>query len=159
MISIERSLKQAAWADDQLFTAVAKMPTEALKATYATDEWTVARLLQHIVGGVEWYRYILTGAKWTDLVLPESAADIESLRVHLAQLHKEVLAEASKDDERLSFEDEDGQSSAMRSTVITMVAHHSCEHRAQIGAALEIHGFPGLSLDDIDLWAYESANG
>lgn len=159
MISIERSLKQAAWADDKLFSIVATMPADALNATYATDEWPVSRLLNHIVSGAEWYRYILTGAMWTDLVLPTNSAEVEQLRVHLTQIHKEILAEANKADERLTFQDEDGPSSAMRSTVISMVAHHSCEHRAQIGAALEIHGFVGLSLDDLDMWAYETAVG
>ena len=159
MISIERSLKQAAWADDRLFSIVATMPDSALSATYATGEWPVTRLLNHIVSGAEWYRYILTGTMWTDLVVPKTSADVEQLRAQLAQLHKEILAEANKPDERLTYRDEDGESSAMRSTVISMVAHHSCEHRAQIGAALEIHGFEGLSLDDLDMWAYEKAHG
>ena len=43
MISIERGLNHAAWADDKLFSAVAQMPADALKATYAKDEWHVAR--------------------------------------------------------------------------------------------------------------------
>lgn len=159
MISIERSLKQAAWADDLLFAAVAQMPEAALAATYATAEWHVGRLLNHIVSGAEWYRYILKGTMWTDLVVPTTSAEVTQLRSQLAGLHAEILIEADKPDELLTFQDEDGPSTAMRSTVITMVAHHSCEHRAQIGAALEIHGFAGLSLDDLDLWAYEKANG
>lgn len=159
MITMERSLKQAAWADDQLYAAVAKMPTEALTATYATAEWHVGRLLNHIVSGAEWYRYILTGTMWTDLVVPTTSSEVSQLRSHLAGLHAEIFAEVSKPDELLTFQDEDGPSTAMRSTVISMVAHHSCEHRAQIGAALEIHGFAGFSLDDLDFWAYENANG
>lgn len=159
MISMERSLKQAAWADDLLFKAVAQMPNEALAATYATAEWHVGRLLNHIVSGAEWYRYILNGSMWTDLVVPTTAAEVSQLRSHLASIHAEIRDEVNKADELLTFQDEDGPSTAMRSTVISMVAHHSCEHRAQIGAALEIHGFAGLSLDDLDFWAYEKANG
>lgn len=159
MISIERSLKQAAWADDQLFSIVSKMPVEVLKATYVTSEWPVARLLNHIVTGLEWYRYILTGAMWTDVKIPADVEDVKQLGEYAAQLHAEIFMEANKADEVITYQDEHGPEKAYRSTVITMVAHHSCEHRAQIGAALEIHGFKGLSLDDLDLWAYEAANG
>lgn len=159
MISMERSLKQTAWADDLLFAAVAKMPAEALQATYAKAEWHVGRLLNHIVSGAEWYRYILTGTMWTDLVVPTTPAEVDQLRAHLAKVHSHILAEVHKPDEDITYQDEHGPSTSKRSTVIAMVAHHSTEHRAQIGAALEIHGFEGLSLDDLDLWAYENANG
>ena len=159
MISIERALKQAAWADDQLFRAVAKMPPAALGATYASEAWPVGRLLHHIVTGLEWYRYVLNRTPWTDVPHPVNGEIVLQLADYVATLHAEIIEEAKLDDAIMEFEDEGEQRKAHRSTVITMAAHHSTEHRAQIAAALEIHGFAGVNLDVLDLWGYEEANG
>ena len=46
-----------------------------------------------------------------------------------------------------------------RSTIISQAVHHATEHRAQLIDALEYKGYKIINLDDIDLWAFESAVG
>ena len=138
----------------------AELPVEAMLARYG-QSWSVARLAIHIVGGAEWYRYCLTGT-------PESGidpgdVDLDTLRAHvlaqreyLAQLDALLLEQADLPDELLTIA-EDGRSfTAMRSTILSQACLHGVEHRAQIACALEVSGYTGFALDDIDLWAFES---
>lgn len=159
MIDLTRGLRHLGWSDDWMFDRLGELPADAMLARYG-DSWSVARLAIHIVGGAEWYRYCLTGEPWTDLAPPstEPAAlqeHVLSLRAHLASLDALLLGEAGLTDEPVTFVDEDGERTAMRSTILTQACLHGIEHRAQISCALEVSGFPGLPLDDIDLWAFE----
>ena len=159
MISMTTALRHLAWADDRLFRSLASLPPEALAASYAGPEWTVAHLARHIVGGAEWYRYCLVGERWTDLTLPTSPADLDSLREHLAGINAVLLAQGDEADELLTYEDEDGDNSAPRSMLLAQACYHSTEHRTQIACALEVSGITGLTLDDYDLWSFTSAEG
>lgn len=160
MIDLARGLRHLAWADDWLLSRLGEYPPEAMLARYSPDASTVARLAIHIVGGAEWYCYCLAGMPWTDLSPPstEPAAlqqHVVSLRPHLADLDTVLLDQAALPDEVVTFEDEDGPRSALRSTILTQACLHGTEHRAQIAAALEASGFDRLVLDDVDLWAFE----
>ncbi len=46
-----------------------------------------------------------------------------------------------------------------RSTVLAQAIHHATEHRAQIAGALAAHGIDALDLDELDIWAYGTAEG
>ena len=159
MIDLARGLRHLSWADDWMFDRLAELPPESMLARYG-QSWTVARLAIHIVGGAEWYRYCLTGEPETDLTPPSTEPRVLqeyvlSLRRHLASMDGVLLDQASLRDEPVSFMDEDGERVALRSTILTQACLHGIEHRAQISCALEVSGFPGLPLDDVDLWAFE----
>lgn len=113
----------------------------------------------HIVDGAEWYRYCLTGEKWTGLRPPQTWAEVDTLRRHLVDLDATLLAQADLPDERMTFEDEDGPRTVWRSTLLSQAVLHAIEHRAQIACALAASGYEGPSLDDLDLWAFEAAEG
>lgn len=154
MIDMATALRHLSWADELLFTQLAGLPAGALDSTYAARELTVGHLARHIVGAAEWYRHCLTGVEWTDLGLPETAGDLDELRLHLRDINAVLLAEASKDDEAVEFTDEDGPRSAKRSIILAQACYHSTEHRTQIACALEVSGIGGITLDDYDLWAW-----
>ncbi len=156
MVTLERPLRHLAWADGRLFAELADLPPAALDARYSSDAWTVGALARHIVGGAEWYRYCLTGAKWTDLSDPRGREDLLALGAYLADLDASLLAQVSLPDQDVEFVDEDGPRTALRSTILTQACLHSTEHRAQIACALEVSGFGPIVLDDYDLWAFES---
>ena len=156
MIDLTRGLRHMAWADDRFFAGLATVPDAALAVSYAPGAWPVAQLATHIVGAAEWYRYCLTGALWTDLAAPVTGADVEGLRSYLGELDAALLAQAALPDAEMSFTDEHGPRTALRSTLLTQAIVHAGEHRAQIACALAAHGFAGPSLDDIDLWAFEA---
>lgn len=157
MIDMTRSLRHLAWANARLFEDLAALPPEALQARYSPDAWPVGQLAMHIVGSSEWYAYCLAGTPWTDLSVPESAADLRALAAHLADLDALLLQQAAPPDGQVSFVDEDGPRTAHRSTILSQACMHSTEHRAQIACALEVNGFGGVVLDDYDVWSFEAA--
>ena len=156
MIDLQRALRHLGWSDAWLFESMAGYPDDALDARYAPRASSVGELLKHIVDGAEWYRYCLTGESWTDICVPRSRADVTALAAHLATIDRLLLAQADKDDDVIVFRDEEGESRALRSTILTQACLHATEHRAQIACALEVAGFPQLPLDDVDLWAFET---
>lgn len=159
MIDLTRGLRHLAWSDQWMLDRLGELPAEAMLARYG-ESWSVARLAIHIVGGAEWYRYCLNGEPETDLYPPSTEpADLKehvlSLRDHLASLDALLLAQAALPDQTVTFADEGGDGTALRSTILTQACLHGIEHRAQIACALEVNGYPPLVLDDIDLWAFE----
>ena len=156
MIDLARGLRHMAWANDRFFADLTRLPGSALAVSYAPDAWSVARLATHIVGGAEWYRHCLTGAMWTDIAVPVAGPQVDPLRVYLGELDGVLIEQAALPDGEVSFVDEDGPRTALRSTLLTQAVVHAVEHRAQIACALAAHGFAGPSLDDIDLWSFEA---
>lgn len=155
MIALDRGLRHLQWADDAFFATLERQPPEALEARATPTSWTVGHLARHIVEGAQWYRYCLTGTPWTDLRLPQGAADIAALRSELAEVDATLVAQGALADQRVAFRDEHGEATAMRSTILTQACLHGAEHRAQISIALDVCGFSPIVLDDLDLWAFE----
>jgi len=155
MITLERGMRHLAWADEAFFTALADRPADALNARVSSNSWTVGQLAMHIVQGAQWYRYCLTGEMWTDLIIPADCAQVTALRAELAVVNGVLCAQVAEPDAVVTFADEDGPSSALRSTILTQAFLHATEHRAQISAALEVGGYGPIVLDDLDLWTFE----
>lgn len=154
MISLETSLSHMAWADDALFSAVQALPDARLKLSSSDAEWTVARNLMHILQGVEWYRFLLLGAQWSDLRIPQSAEDMELLRLQLKDMYASLLLAAAEPDAMVEFEDEGGQRRAPRSVILSQAPYHAAEHRANVVAILHSHGERAIHLDDYDVWSW-----
>ena len=154
MVMMSTALRHLAWADGQLFAQLASLPPSALKARLGPSGQSVGALAVHIVAGAEWFRYCLTGYPYSELVTPVFPADLLLLREHLLEIDGVLLAEANEVDELVSFADETGPRSVLRSTILAQAAYHSTEHRTQIACALDAAGTRGLCLDDYDLWAF-----
>jgi uncharacterized damage-inducible protein DinB len=157
MVDMTRALRHLAWADEQFFGQFAALPEPAMGARYAADHWTTGHLAAHIIDGASWYRYCLTAAPWLDLDWVRTPADIGGLIPQLLEIDDVLLAQAQLPDEPVSFTDEDGPRTVMRSTLLGQACLHAAEHRAQISCALEASGFAGIVLDDLDFWAFEAA--
>jgi uncharacterized damage-inducible protein DinB len=161
VIDLTRALRHLGWADDWMFDRLADLPPEALLARYTPESWSVARLALHIVGGAQWYRYCLTGTPEStvypgDLDLEELRAHVLAQRAPLADINALLVEQASLPDDLLTIEEEGRSFTALRSTILSQACLHGVEHRAQISCALEVNGYTGFALDDIDLWAFET---
>lgn len=154
MITIETSLQHMAWADDKLFAAVRDLPADRLSMSGHDPEWTVARGMVHILQGVEWYRFLLLDAQWSDLRAPATAAEVEALRVQLAEMYESLIEAAAEPDAVIEFEDEGGPKRALRSVVLAQAPYHAAEHRAGIVTTLHANGERSIHLDDYDVWAW-----
>ena len=153
---IIRGIRHLGWADERFFTTLGDLPDGAFAVSYAPGTMPVGQLAAHIVGGAEWYRYCLTGELWTDLQPATTGAEVLALRDHLRGLDATLMAEASAPDAPVTFRDEEGERTVLRSTLLLQAIVHSTEHRAQISSALAANGVTGPSLDDLDLWAFEA---
>ena len=88
--------------------------------------------------------------------LPESMTDLNSLQVQLAEFDSKFLSQSELPDERITIKENEGSWDALRSTILAQVISHAAEHRTQLIDALESKGFAPISLDDLDLWSFES---
>jgi uncharacterized damage-inducible protein DinB len=155
MVDMSRALSHLAWADEVFFTQFASLPEAAMGARYAPDQWPAGHLAAHIIGSASWYRYCLTGEPWLDVTGVRTPADLGALLPDLLAMDAALLAQAQLPDEPVTFADEDGERTVLRSTLLNQACLHAVEHRAQISAALAASGFAPISLDDLDFWAFE----
>ena len=155
-ISIDRSLRHMAWANQRIYSAFSTLPDEALDAYILNPDWTARQILQHIVSGADWYVYCLGIAGWNDIPQPRVIGDVSNLAKTLASCDALILSAATADDELLTFEDGEKKISVLRSTLLSEAVLHATEHRAHLLDAIESRGFTAISLDNIDLWSYES---
>jgi uncharacterized damage-inducible protein DinB len=159
MVDMTRALRHLAWADERFFTQLAALPEEAMAARYAPGHWPAGRLAAHIIGSASWYRYCLTGKPWLDVTWVRTPADLGGLLPQLLETDAALLEQAGMRDEPVTFTDEDGPRTVMRSTLLGQACLHAAEHRAQISCALEASGFAAIVLDDLDFWEFEAAEG
>jgi uncharacterized damage-inducible protein DinB len=156
-ISIERGLRHMAWANQELFNAVAKLPDEALRAYISNPEWTVGKILAHICDGATWYVYRLEIEDWIEIPKVNSVKDVRQLTSLISELDQNLIDAASQEDKELTYTFEDTGKVVKRwfSTILIQAIHHATEHRAQLVAALDFKGYKSIVLDDLDLWAFD----
>ncbi len=143
-----------AWANQRVYDAVKSLPDLALGAYIVNAEWTAGRILQHIVGGADWYVYCLTETPLRDIELPESMTDLNLLQQHLAEFDAKISTQSELPDEYITIKEDDGSWQALRSTILAQAIYHAAEHRTQLIDALESKDFSPISLDDLDLWKF-----
>jgi uncharacterized damage-inducible protein DinB len=150
-----RLLRHMAWANQMVYTSVQTLPDSALEAFIVNPEWTVGRILQHIVGGADWYVYCLTQAPWRDIKLPKSMQDLDLLKEFLIEFDAKISSQANLPDEYITIHENEKSWQNLRSTILAEAIYHAAEHRTQLIDALESRGFQPVSLDDLDLWKFE----
>ena len=155
MITLETSLKHLAWSNQKFFALFGDMPVDVFGLRSAEGEWPVGQLLTHLAGSGEWYRYCLTGEKWTDLKPITSGAIALNYLPIIAELDAVLLRELEKPDEKLEIEGEDGIIHATRSLILAQAVMHAAEHKGQIASILKQHGHH-IDLDSLDVWSWQS---
>ena len=151
-----RLLRHMDWANQRVFDAVKGLPDLALGAYIVKEEWTAGRILQHIVGGADYFVFCLTEAPTRERKLPESMTDLNPLQEQLAEFDSKFLSQSELPDEYITIKQNEESWDALRSTILAQAVLHAAEHRTQLIDALESKGFSPISLDDLDLWRFES---
>lgn len=153
MQSLELSLRHLAWSNQKFFALIAEMPDSVFGLRAVEGEWPVGRLLTHLAGSGEWYRYCLNGEVWTDLKkITSSSIALEYLPI-IAELDSVLLEYLTLPDEKLEINGEDGVIHATRSLILSQAVMHAAEHKGQIAAILKQHGHH-IDLDALDVWSY-----
>ena len=153
MITIEKSLRHMAWSNQLFFDDISKLPSDIYGHRVSESEWPVGKVLTHIIGAAEWYRYCLFGIKWTDFQRIDSHERLLELKKYLAELDQLFIEESLKSDREVSYKDEDGETKALVSTILSQVVNHTAEHKGQISTILASKGV-SFSLDHLDVWAF-----
>jgi uncharacterized damage-inducible protein DinB len=154
--SLNLSLRHLAWSNQKFFAFFGDMTEEVFGWRAADGEWPVGRLLTHLVGSGEWYRYCLEGTQWTDLKpIRSSAIALEYLPV-LAQLDDVLVRNSKLPDENLEIQEDEKTIHATRSLILSQAIMHAAEHKGQIATILKMNGVH-IDLDSLDVWHFMSA--
>jgi len=157
--TLDRLLRHMAWANASLIASLAELPDSALALTSPLNEWSVARILAHLVSAAGGYASRLERApRPPDTEPPMSADQLAEIAARCATFDARLRDQASLPDELVPHANPDRPVRA-RSTVLAQAIHHATEHRAQIAGALSTNGLDAIDLDAIDLWAYGEAEG
>ena len=154
-ITLEPLILHMAWANQEIFNEIAKLPDAALEAYVTNEEWTVSEILHHITGAANSYGCRLEGKEFDQLQKPLRMKDVSDL-ANKIKIYDAKLLELAKLPNRIVDVNRKGVITHWQaSTILSQAIHHATEHRAQAIAALEFRGFNAPSLDDYDLWSYE----
>ena len=155
MISLEMSLKHLAWSNQKFFAFFGDMPDEVFGLRAAEGEWPVGKILNHLAGSGEWYRYCLNGTKWTDLKrITNGTIALEYLPI-IAELDKVLIEQLLLPDEELTIQGDNEIIHATRSLILSQAVMHAAEHKGQIATILKAQGFH-IDLDALDVWSFVS---
>jgi uncharacterized damage-inducible protein DinB len=153
MISQEMALRHMAWSNEAIFRFFGGQDDSVFGLRATDGEWPIGRLLTHLVGSSEWYRYCLSGVRWTDLKpITSGAIALEYIPV-LKELDDFLISQAALADELLAI-DADGETiHATRALILAQAPSHAAEHKGQMAAIMKKHG-RHLDLDSLDVWSY-----
>ncbi len=56
------------WSNQEFFKEISTLPENVYGLAIAEGEWKIGRLLTHLVGSSEWFRYYLGGPRWSNLI-------------------------------------------------------------------------------------------
>lgn len=156
-ISLERSLRHMAWANQKVYSAVSKLPDEALGSYIVNPQWTAGEICQHIAGGSTWFVFCLGIEDWIDIPKVSTGDDVKKVAELLHDLDSKLIKAAGEEDRQISHKGDDGVvRDVWFSSILSQAIHHATEHRAQLIDALEFKGFTPINLDHLDFWAFDA---
>jgi len=158
--TLDRLLRHMAWANARLIAALATLDDAALALTAPRNEWSVAMILEHLVGAAGGYAQRLEGGPMPpEMDPPATMAEAGALAEACAAYDARLRSAAAVPDGIVEYVREGEVRRRMRSTILGQSIHHATEHRAQIAGALSTNGIDAVDLDELDLWSYAAAEG
>lgn len=157
--TLDRLLRQEAWATTRMFEFLRSLPEETLRATAPSTDWDVATTLAHIVGANEAYADRMDGRPDPeDPPNPSTHADLVALERRASDVLARIRAFAADPDHDVVEAGEETWRYP-RSLVIAQSLYHSIEHRAQMYGIFAANGIGGQTLDDLDHWNFGEHEG
>jgi uncharacterized damage-inducible protein DinB len=158
--TLDRLLRHMAWANAALIATLTGLGDDALAVAAPRNDWTVARILEHLVGSAGSYTARLEGVPRPErIAAPTTIAELAGLATACAAYDARLRAQAAIPDGPVEYLNDGRTILRARSTILGQAIHHATEHRAQIGDALSTNGIDALDLDELDLWAYSTDEG
>ena len=153
MISLETSLKHLAWSNQKFFKFFGEQPETVFALKASENEWPIGRILTHLAGSGEWYRYCLTGTEGSDLVRITSGQIALDYLPIISSLDQVLLENLELPDDLLQIDSAEGIFTARRSLILSQAVMHAAEHKGQISTILKQNGIH-IDLDALDVWSF-----
>jgi uncharacterized damage-inducible protein DinB len=153
--TLELILRHNAWANKTLLEHCATLGPDALDLAAAGTYGTLHATLQHIVGGEQFYIYLLAGER-LGVQLRGKLGTIDELKTTAALTGARSVEIAANDDAERVIGDRRSDDWTTVGIVLAQLVHHGNEHRAQATTILGSHGRP---TPKIGAWTYGIANG
>lgn len=157
--TLDRLYRHLAWANQEVMTKLQELTSEQLTLTAPGSEWTVAMIAHHLVDAQRWYVWRLAQDSCDDSPVPTQPHELIELARLLAIADARIREEAAKPEGPTKYVRDGKTIVRARSTILAQAIHHATEHRAQIADTLAAHGVSLIDLDELDVWAYGTAEG
>ncbi len=151
-------LEHMRWANAKFLKLLAGVPDSALQMVADNDEWSVARIAQHLVSVSGRLPARIAGTELPGEVdLPVVAADFLKL-AEVCFKNDSRLIELAKEADKVSTFELWGETRTIeRSLLLAQAVHHAQEHRVQISSLLASKNLKVIDLDALSLWVFKAA--
>jgi uncharacterized damage-inducible protein DinB len=154
--ALDHVLRHNAWANRTLLEFCAALDPADLELSAAGTYGTLRGTLQHIVGGEQWYIWLLTGEDLGPLAGERHTRTLAELMTTSALTGARAIAIAEADDVDRTIAIDGKPRAATVGILLAQLVNHGNEHRGQ---AMTILGANGRATPIISGWRYGIANG
>ena len=154
--ALDHVLRHNAWANRTLLEFCAKLGAADLELGASGTYGTLQRTLQHIVGGEQWYIWLLTGEGLGAHAGERHNRTVEELIAVSALTGARAIQIAASDDAERTVEIDGNPKAATVGIVLAQLVNHANEHRAQATMILSVNG---METPVISGWRYGISNG
>lgn len=152
--ALDHVLRHNMWANGTLLDFCRALDPARLDDQAPGTYGTLYGTLQHLVGGEQWYVWLMTGELIGTKIRRDQRRTLDELASIAVGLGARELAIAASDDPDRAIPVDDDHSTV--GTVLAQLVHHGNEHRTQ---ATTILGASGIEPPEISAWAYGRAVG
>tara|TARA_B100000287_G_scaffold25336_1_gene24505 strand:- start:8187 stop:8663 length:477 start_codon:yes stop_codon:yes gene_type:complete len=155
MISVELLIKHMQWANKEIYTEISKLDDEVLEYYVIDPEWTVKKIMIHIVGAAYLFSQRLDGKPFSKFELKNTEGPelIKELIEELEKIDESFLKHVEREDVDITYMTSKGERTSKVSMIISTMINHATEHRTQIVAALDKNNVRTINLDNYSPWS------
>ncbi|HUQ42227.1 MAG TPA: DinB family protein [Candidatus Limnocylindrales bacterium] len=153
---LEHVLRHNAWANRALLEHCAALGADALELKAAGTYGSLYGTLQHLVGGEQFYIWLLTNEMLGKRIRKTERHSLGDLSAIAAMTGARAIDLAASEDPDRVIGDHAGDDWTTAGIVLAQLVNHGNEHRAH---AATILGANGLTAPKIGAWTYGIANG
>lgn len=147
-----------AWANEEMLNILLALPDEAMKFSSWNPDWTVGKIVHHIVDSqgrlISRITSQLPPAECPEVTTADSISDLLPL---FKERDAHIFSLANEPDQMHSITQNGKKVEFLTSTVIAQSVHHAAEHRVQISDILANNKMDVLNLDSLSFFRFESS--
>lgn len=147
-----------AWANEEMLNILLALPDEAMKFSSWNPDWTVGKIVHHIVDSqgrlISRITSQLPPVECPEVTTADSISDLLPL---FKERDAHIFSLANEPDQMHSITQNGKKVEFLTSTVIAQSVHHAAEHRVQISDILANNKMDVLNLDSLSFFRFESS--